>query len=206
MWRIQGLAHALQGKLGLISPGVEHALRGDDRRFIRRMFQGGRQPFLGQLQISRVKRGYCVTMDVIHAHAPLGEAGCFDFQAREVPVSQIQPPQIPGLRLRTRPLGPLVRDASLFQAPDMPTNCGHSVMSSFQIRPPCQNLFQLRDRFDVLEILGRAPQNPGPSQMSLRRSWIERQGALAVIFRLDPPRALINGSHRSSARIAPRVK
>jgi len=53
---IQRVTNTLQCQVGLIAPGVQHALKADDKGLVRMLFQSRRQPLFGELQVPAEQR------------------------------------------------------------------------------------------------------------------------------------------------------
>jgi hypothetical protein len=89
--------------------------------------------------------------------------------------------------LRIRPHGQIVRDPRLFEPSDVQTNRRHPIVGTVEIRLRRQHPFERRDRFSVLEILRRTPEDRRPGPMALGQRGFQVERPLAVVFRLLQP-------------------
>src|SRR5580692_6007561 len=190
-WEIECSANTLQGRAGLIAPGVQHSLKTDNQGFVRHLFQSRRQPLLSQIQMPRQERSIRVSMEGIHVSGSFSKPEVRNFfRASEVAAVNVEILEVTAPRLWIRPARVLVGDAPLLQPSDMHTNRCHPVMGPLKIRLCCQYLLQRRDGVSVLEIFRWTPQNPSPGKMSLWQCRVEFQGLLTMVFRLLHPSAL----------------
>src|SRR6266446_340479 len=174
-----------------MAPGVHHALKGDEPGLVGYLFQSRRQPLLGELEVSAQQRRSYASGERVHASRAFSEPGLRRFfRAREIPAEDIEPLEVTGPSLWIHEPAMIVGDPRFWKSADMQTDPGHPVMGSLEIRSPGQYLFQSGHGLRVLKVLGRAPQDPGPRQVSLRQRRVQGEGTAAVVVRLLQPRAL----------------
>ena len=208
--RIQRLAHTLKRQLGLIPPGVQHALQADE--------QGSRRAVASEPPptVARPDPGLRSSAEAVGEPESAPVPGAFSkpglrclLRAREVPAVEIDKLEVLAPSLWIRPLRLLVGHARFLKPSDMQTNRGHPVMgplklgctartcSSAAIASACWKFFAGLHR-----IKARAKCPSGNAGSSI-------EGPAAVVFRLLQPRRAAGrirsafASRHETARRAP---